>query len=194
MSWVLNVYQCRRGASVVTCELKVRNTWDLTHMESPVEGKREAYRQHTPKCWWSHSPSLPRKETRCLQCEENWTCALTFSPSCAFVRVSHWEANGSLLPFNWSDPRVIASSPQIHLHSSSTTFQQVCGDKREVQKTNGAFPSLYTEAPSVLDYFNFFLYVRQTRESPSSEPLQGEETAAVRAVSEFRSVTCFCFG
>lgn len=54
------------------CDLwtESKATWDLIHMESPVGRKWEG-RQHTPKCWWSHSPSLPRKETRCLQCEEN---------------------------------------------------------------------------------------------------------------------------
>lgn len=64
-------------------------------------------------------------------------------------------------------------------------------------KTTGAFFSLSAsfiiEAPSVSDLFNFFLYVRQTVESSSSHPLQGEETAAVRPVSEFRPVTCYCF-
>lgn len=48
----------------------------MDRVSAQREGEREE--EHTPKYWWSHSPSLPRTETQCLRCEGNSTCALTF--------------------------------------------------------------------------------------------------------------------
>lgn len=82
----------------------------------------------------------------------------------------------------------------FQLYISASRFRK---KKCKTKKTGGAFLSKQKKrekkALCFLDLFNFFLYVRQTGESSSSHPLQGEETAAVRAVSEFRSMTCFCF-
>lgn len=77
-------------------------------MYSP--GGRAEGAQLTPKCWWSHWPSLPRTETRCLRCEGNWICALTFSPTC--VQISHLKASGRLL-FDWSTRSSASSSAAL---------------------------------------------------------------------------------
>lgn len=121
---LLRVHQVRKGwgggggeASVRTCELKVKRGVRF----SPY-GQRVRGRQRTPKCWWSHWRSLPRTETRCLRCEENSTCALTFSPSCVLVfRRSHLERKkeGGLAAYflldSRADPRV--SAPPVEQQS-----------------------------------------------------------------------------
>ncbi len=86
-----------------------------------------------------------------------------------------------------------SGGPRIHLHSSSSsnlTFQEVDGEKAKVQKNSRRF---FVRKLNVFRLRQLLPVCQTEGEGSSSHPLQGEETAAVRAVREFRSMTCFCF-
>lgn len=161
---------------------------------------RSRQEERTPKYWWSHSRSLRRKETQCLQCEENSICDLTSllktRLDCALV--FHLHANSTSV-FGWSNPHVTAPPPQEQSADLPSFFQIYISASRlrkaESVKRKRSCRRLGENAERgvFLDFFNFFLYVRQSRGWSSSHPLLGEETEAVRAVSEFRSFACFCF-
>lgn len=123
--------------------------------------------ERTPKYWWSHSPSLPRTETQCLQCEENWICALAFSPKICFTLVLAFPfMNKSHSPprVKWStrySASSLASAIRFAVILPDLPLGKVDRVKVKVQEEKQA--GEFEKSAVFLHFINFFLYLRQTR-------------------------------
>lgn len=155
---------------------------------------------HTPEYWWSHSPSLPRRETQCLRCEENWICAPTFSLlcCCSALLFHLWPKRHSSALLGWGNPHV--TPPSVQQHSPSSTFNIITpvislwGDLESAKSAQEQPPSETTRCCVNFkkDLLHFFLYISHRRTLFFTSTSGGRRLLLSELWGRFPSVSHLC--